>query len=116
MVTKEKTVTEDVAVKVEQESPKRQRRTWSEDQKKQIVREALAAGTGKWSGIAIRNGIAPNLLYLWIDAYKDEVAQHREAPVLFGANETDDIGKLKAENQKLRAMLADYLLREKLYG
>ena len=29
---------------------------------------------------------------------------------------TEDVAVKKAENQKLRAMLADYLLREKLYG
>ena len=40
------------------------RRRWSSSQKLRIVEEARD-GTASISGVARRNGVAPNLLYLW---------------------------------------------------
>lgn len=108
-------MTKEVLEQADAKVAKRERRTFSEQQKMDIVREALAAGPGKGSAIAIQHGLAPNLLYRWIDAYKDEVS--REPPVAFESvpvAASADVQKLQAENARLKAMLAEYLLKEKL--
>ena len=93
---------------------RRQRRTWTIPQKMEIVREARDSGVA--SAVAHAKGIAPNLLYRWMQDPMLSSGDIRERPsAVQSAEEIEaEIRRLEAEIDRLKIRLADlYLNREK---
>ena len=59
---------------------KRQRTTWTDDQKREVVAEAVRRGKGGGSQVAKEMNIAPNLLYRWMADEKYQPKQGEPAP------------------------------------
>lgn len=100
------------AVKIS-DAVKRARRTFDNEQKREIVLEALAAGPGRAVGVAKTHNIAPNLLYRWIDAYKKsggELPAETETPIV--KPYLGELQVLRAENKKLRDKLLQLILED----
>lgn len=99
--------------KMAEEAVSRERRTFSEADKKAIVREVVEAGPGMGSQVAKKHKLAPNLLYRWVDKYRVEV-EANVGDVQPTGDQLTEINRLRTENAKLRQLLAEKLLEDKL--
>lgn len=59
---------------------KRQRTTWTDAQKREVVAEVLRRGKGAGAAVAKERDIAPNLLYRWVADAKFQPKQDEPAP------------------------------------
>ena len=94
---------------------KRARTTWTEQQKREVVAEAIRRGNA--AVVADERGIAPNLLYRWKNDPKympregDEVSPPPKAAVPV-TDKAARIEQIKAEIQALKMELANLVLDE----
>lgn len=96
------------------EKTKRARTTWTEQQKKEVVAEALRRGNA--AVVAEERGIAPNLLYRWKNdpKYQPSGSEEISPPpqVVTGGSREAQIEQIRAEILALKVKLANLVLGE----
>lgn len=96
-------------------APAEKRRGYSEGERAALVKQIsgqLASGTHKL-GEAVKNaGISMKTYYLWKG--KDKPAAKRAPKAATSGNDLSDLVQLEAENNRLRALLAEKLRAENL--
>lgn len=98
------------------QAPKRQRRTYSTEEKKAIVKAALDRGNA--TAVAKEHGLQPNLLYRWMDPTKGLLPTEGEATQSVSnaapTGEPETVEEIKAEINRLKMKLGMKLADEAL--
>ncbi len=85
------------------------RRLFSSEQKIMIVMEALRGETST-SEICRKHGITQSLFYKWNKEFKEAGKKRLNGDTTRQAT-TDEVTELRKENQRLKEMVADLMLR-----
>jgi transposase len=85
------------------------RRLYSSEQKTLIVMEAIRGETSI-AEICRKHGIAQSMFYKWNKEFL-EAGKKRLAGDVTREATSDEVGELRKENQKLKEMVADLMLR-----
>lgn len=85
------------------------RRLYSSEQKTLIVMEAIRGETSV-AEICRKHGIAQSMFYKWNKEFL-EAGKKRLAGDTTREATSDEVGELRKENQKLKEMVADLMLR-----